>query len=63
MKMKISIEYLRRITKLMKSKSNSGNLVKSINTWAVSLLRSSAAFGYWKRSGLQEIDGKTNAPR
>ena len=59
MKMKISTEYLRKTRKLLKSKLNSGNLVKSINTWAVLLLRYSAAFVNWKRSELQEIDRKT----
>ena len=32
---------------------------KSINIWAVSLLKYSAEFVNWKRSELQEIDRKT----
>ena len=36
MKVKIQKEYLRRIRKLLVTKLNSGNLIKGINTWAVS---------------------------
>ena len=41
----------------MKSKLNGENLVQGVNTWAVSLLRYSAAF--WKKCELQAIDRKT----
>ena len=43
----------------MKSKLNDGNLVCGVNTWAVSLLRYSAAFVSWRKSELQAIDTKT----
>ena len=43
----------------MKSKLNGGNLVHGVNTWAVSLLRYSAAFVSWRNSELQAIDRKT----
>ena len=43
----------------MKSKLNRGNLVRGVNTWAVSLLRYSAAFVSWRKSELQAIDRKT----
>ena len=43
----------------MKSKLNSGNLVRGVNTWAVSLLRYSAAFVGWTKSELQANDRKT----
>ena len=43
----------------MKSKLNGGNLVRGVNTWAVSLLRYSAAFVSWSKSELQAIDRKT----
>ena len=43
----------------MKSKLNSGNLVRGVNTWAVSLIRYSAAFVSWRKSELQAIDRKT----
>ena len=43
----------------MKSKLNGGSLVRGLNTWAVSLLRYSAAFISWRKSELQAIDRKT----
>ena len=43
----------------MKSKLSGGNLVRGVNTWAVSLLRYSAAFVSWRKSELQGIDRKT----
>ena len=43
----------------MKSKLNGGNLVRGVNTWAVSLLRYSSAFVSWRKSELQAIDRKT----
>ena len=44
MKLKVYKEYFRRLKKVLKSKLNGGNLVQGVNTWAVSLLRHSAAF-------------------
>ena len=44
MKLKVSKEYFRRLKKVLTSELNSGNLVPGVNTWAVSLLRYSAAF-------------------
>ena len=52
-------EYIRRLKKVLKSKLNGGNLVRGVNTWAVSLLRHSAAFVSWRKSELQTIDRKT----
>ena len=43
----------------MKSKLNGGNLVRGVNTWAVSLLRYAAAFVSWRKSELQAIDRTT----
>ena len=43
----------------MKSKLNGGNLVRGVNTWAVSLVRYSAAFVSCRKSELQVIDRKT----
>ena len=43
----------------MKSKLNGGNLVRGVDTWAISLLRYSAAFISWRKSELQAIDRKT----
>ena len=59
MKLKVSKEYFRRLRKVLKSKLSGGNLVKGVNTWAVSLLRYSAAFISWRKCELQAIDRKT----
>ena len=59
MKLNISKEYIRRIRNVLKSKLNGGNLVHGVNTWAVSLLRYSAALVSWRKSELQAIDRKT----
>ena len=44
MKLNVSKENIRRLRKVLKSKLNGGNVVHRVNTWAVSLLRYSAAF-------------------
>ena len=44
MKLNVSKEYIRRLREVLKPKLNGGNLVRRVNTWAVSLLRYSAAF-------------------
>ena len=59
MKLKVSKEYFRRLKKVFNSKLNGGSLVQGVNTWAVSLLRYSAAFTSWKKCELQVIDRKT----
>ena len=59
MKLNVSKEYIRRFRKVLKAKLNSGNLVRGVNTWAVLLLRCSAAFASWKKSELQAIVRKT----
>ena len=43
----------------MKSKLNGEKLVRGFNTWAVSLLRYSAAFISWMKSELLAIDRRT----
>ena len=58
MKLNVSKEYIRRLIKVLKSKLNGENLVRVVNTWAVSLL-SSAAFVSWRKSELQATDRKT----
>ena len=52
----ISKGYIRRLRKVLKSKLNGRNLVRGVNTWAVSLLRYSAAFVSWRKSELEAID-------
>ena len=59
MKLNGSREYIRRLRKVLKSKLNGGNLVRRVNTWAVYLLRYSAAFFSWRKSELEAIDRKT----
>ena len=59
MKLNVLKEYIRRLRKVLKSKLNGGNLVRRVNTWAVSLLRYSAAFVSWRKSEQEAIDRKT----
>ena len=58
MKLNVSKEYIRRLRKILKSKLNSGNLVRGVNTWAISLLRYTVAFVSWRKSEVQAIDEK-----
>ena len=59
MKLNVPKEYITRLRKLLNSKLNGGNVVCGVNTWAVSLLRYSAAFVSWRKCELQAIDRKT----
>ena len=59
MKLNVLKEYVRRLRKVLKSKLNGGNLVRGVNTCAVSLLRYSAAFVSWRKNELQGIDRKS----
>ena len=58
MKLNVLKEYIRRSRKVLKSKVNEGNLIRGVNTWAVSLLRYSASFVSGSKSELQAIDRK-----
>ena len=59
MKLNVSKESIRRLSKVLKPKLNDGDLVRGVNTWAVSLLRYSTAFLSWRKSELQAIDRNT----
>ena len=59
MKLNVSKEYIRRLRKVLKSKLNGENLVRGVNTWAVSRLRYTAALVSWRKSELQAIARKT----
>ena len=59
MKLNVSKKYIRRLRNVLESKLNDGNLVRGVNSWAVSLLIYSAAFLHWRKSELQAIDRKT----
>ena len=45
--------------KTLSSKQNARNVIKAINSWAVSLLRYSGGIVNWTRSELPELDRKT----
>ena len=49
----------KKVKKILKPKLNGGNLVRGVNTWAMSVLRYSAAFISWTECKLQAIDRKT----
>ena len=49
-------EYLRRVRKVLESRLSGGNLITSINTWAVSLLRYAAGFINWTHGELEALD-------
>ena len=55
MKDNIQKEYLRRTRKLLETKLSSRNLIKGINTWAVSLIRYSGPFLKWTRDELRQM--------
>ena len=63
MKFNLSKEYIRSLRKVLRSKLNGGNLVSGVNTWAVYLLRYSAAFVSWRKSELHAIDRKSSQIR
>ena len=52
-------EYIRRVKKTLSSKLNAGNIIKAINSWAVSLLRYSGRIVNWTKSELAELDRRT----
>ena len=56
MKEKVKVEYLRRVRKVLETKLNGGNIMKGVSTWAVSLLRYSAAFIDWNCTELTQLD-------
>ena len=59
MKEKITQEYFRRLKHMMKSKLNSGNITKAVNTYAVSVVRYTAGVISWSKEDLKTIDRKT----
>ena len=59
MKDGIRKEYFRRLRKILKSKLNGGNVIKAINSRAVSLVRYGAGIIDWAKDELRQIDRKT----
>ena len=55
----VSEEYNRRLNRMLKSKLNSGNLVKAINTYAVAAIRFTAGIVKWNKEELGTLDQKT----
>ena len=55
-KYKIQKEYLRRTRNILKTKLSRRNLIKRINTWAVSFVRYSGPFLKWTRDELKQMD-------
>ena len=45
--------------KILETKLNGGNIITGVNTWAISLLRYSAAFLDWTEAELEQIDRRT----
>ena len=56
MKEKIRKKYFRRIRKLLKILLSSINLIKEINTWAVTLARYSGPFLKWSNSEVRQVN-------
>ena len=56
---KVTKEYKRRVRKILETKLNAGNFIKSINIWAVSLLRYSATFLSWTKFEMEQLDRQT----
>ena len=52
-------EYKRRLRLLLRSKLNGGNMIKAINTWAVSVLRYTAGILSWTKEEICQLDRKT----
>ena len=55
----MSKEYMRLVRKVLESNLNSGNLIKAINTWAVSLFRYTAATIAWRKEEIMKLDQRT----
>ena len=59
MKENAKIEYYKQVRKILETKLNGGNIITEINTWAISLLRYSAAFLDWARAEFEQMDRRT----
>ena len=56
MKIKVTAEYKRRLTLILKSKLNGKNKIQAINTWAVVVIRYGAGIINWKVDELKKMD-------
>ena len=59
MKVKIQKEYRRRTRKLLVTKLSIRNLIKGINTWAVTIVTYSGPFLKWTKDELKQMDQRT----
>lgn len=59
MKEKVTIEYFRRIKKILKSKLNAGNIFQAISTKAVSIIMYGVGLVDWNKEEMQAMDRKT----
>ena len=59
MKERVSKEYKRRVRKVLETQLNGNNVIKAINTWAISVVRYSAPFLDWRKEEIQELDRRT----
>ena len=59
MKRIVGNEFKRRVRKILETKLNGGNIIQGINTWAIPVLRYSAAFLNWTKTELQLMDQRT----
>ena len=59
MKTKVKSEYFRRLSLLLKSELNAGNVVQGINSWAIGIVRYTAGVLDWGKTELKAMDVKT----
>ena len=59
MKNKVKDVYLKRLRLLLKSRLNGRNLFSAINSWAVAVIRYSAAFVGWTQDEMKQLDRDT----
>ena len=59
MKYTLNYDYLRRLKLVKNSKSNGGNKIKAVNTWAVALLLYDGGVITWTKNELQYINRMT----
>ena len=56
---KVKTEYYRRVRKILETKSNGGNTITGINTWAILLLKNSVSFLEWTGAEFEQMDRRT----
>ena len=59
MKERFCAEYFRRLKKVLTSELHGRNVIRSINAWAVAVMRYGSGVVNWTQTELQAIDRKT----